>query len=77
MPILCNKNTLGLKYSPLKRTTPKMRSLSTMWLKMSHLIRSVSDHGKCGIKLKVPTMEVHSCVVVVLSDVAMATGAKK
>ena len=67
MPILCNKNILGLKYSPLKRTTPKMRSLSTIWLKMSRLIRSVSDHGKCGIKLKVSTMEVHSCVVVVLS----------
>ena len=32
-------------------------SLSTIWLKMIYFIRSVSDHGKCGIKLKFSTRE--------------------
>ena len=36
--------------------------LSTVWPKMSYFIRSVSDHGKCRIKLKISTVGVHSCV---------------
>ena len=66
-----------MKYSPLKITIQQMRSLSTIWLKMSHFIRSVSDHVKCGIILKLPTVGVHSCVFRKFSVVAMATGAKK
>ena len=53
MPILYDLNFLGLKYSLLKMTIPQMQSLSTIWLKMSHFIRSVSYHGKCGIESKV------------------------
>ena len=71
-----SKNILGMKYSPLKITILQLRSLSTIWLKMSHLIRSVSDHSKCGIILKLPTMGVHLCVFGKFSVVAMATGAK-
>ena len=43
---------------------------------MCHLSRSESDHGKCGIKLKLSTVDVHLRVVVVVSLVAMAMGAK-
>ena len=43
---------------------------------MSHFIRSVSDHSRCGTKFKLSTVGVHSCVVLVVSVVAMATGAK-
>ena len=43
---------------------------------MYHFFRSVSDHGKLGIILKLSTVGVHSCVVLVLSVVAMATEAK-
>ena len=50
-----------------------MWSLSTKLLKMSHFIRSVSDHGKCGIKLKLPTVGVHWCVFWEFAVVAMAT----
>ena len=53
--ILYDSNILGLKYSPLKMTIQQMQSLSPIWLKMSHFIRSVSDHGKCVIKLKLST----------------------
>ena len=42
---------------------------------MSHIIRSVSDHGKYGNILKLSTVGVHSCVDLVVSVVAMATGA--
>ena len=52
---------------------PQMWSLSTIWLQMSHLFRSVSDHGKCGIELKLPTVGVYSCVFWNFSEVAMAT----
>ena len=65
-----------MKYSPLKITVLQMRSLSTIWLEMSHFIRSVSDHGKCSIILKLSTVGVHSCVFWKFSVVAMATGAK-
>ena len=34
------------------------------------------DHGKCGIKLKLSVMRVHSCVVLVVSVVAMPTGVR-
>ena len=37
---------------------------------------SVTDHGKCGIKSKLSTLGVHSCVVLVVSVVAMGMGAK-
>ena len=43
---------------------------------MCHFFRSVSDHGKCGIKLKLSTVGVHLSVVLIDSVVAMATGAK-
>ena len=65
-----------MTYSPLKITILQMRSLSTIWLKMSHFIRSVSDHVKCGIIVKLPTVGVHSCVFWNFSVVAIATGAK-
>ena len=65
-----------LKYIPLKMTILQMRSLSTIWLQMSHFIRSVSDHGNCGIILKLPTVGVHPCVFGTFSVVAMAMGAK-
>ena len=54
----------------------QVRGLSTIWRKMSHFIRSVSDHGKCGTKLKLLTVEVHLCVVWEFSVVAMATAVK-
>ena len=43
---------------------------------MCHFFRSVSDgkfnyHGKCGIQLKLSTVRVYSCVVLVVSEVAM------
>ena len=38
---------------------------------MCHFLRSVSDHDKCGVKLKLSTMG-----VLVVSLVTMATGAK-
>ena len=40
-----------------------------------HIIRSVSDHGKFGIKLKLSTVGVHSRVDLVVSMFAMAMGA--
>ena len=43
---------------------------------MCHSFRSGSGHDKCGIKLKLSTVGVHSCVVLVVSLVAMATAAK-
>ena len=43
---------------------------------MCHFFRSVSDHGKCGVILKLLTVGVHSCVVLVVSVVAMATVTK-
>ena len=43
----------GLKYSPLKMTIESIHR----WLKMIYFIRSVSDHGKCSIKLKFSTRE--------------------
>ena len=52
---------------------PQMRGLFTIWLKMSHFIISVSDQGKCGTKLKLSTVEVHSRVIWELSVVSMAT----
>ena len=66
----------SLKYIPLKMTIPQMWRISTIWLQMSHFIRSESDHGKCGIILKLPTVGVHLCVFWQFSVVAMATGAK-
>ena len=77
MPISYDYNVLGLKYSRLNITIPQMQSLSTILLKMSHFIRSVSDHGKCGIILKLSTVGVHSFVFRKFSVVAMATDAKK
>ena len=65
-----------MKYSPLKIAILQMRSLSTIWLKMSHFIRSVSDHAKCSIILKLSTVGVHSCVFGNFSVIDMATGAK-
>ena len=56
---------------------PQMRCLSTIWLEVRHFIRSVSGRGKYGIKLKLSTVGVHSCIVLVVSVVAMATGVKK
>ena len=53
-----------------------MWSLSILWLQMSHFIRSVSDHGKCSIKLKLSNVRVHSHVIWEFSVVAMATGDK-
>ena len=50
-----------------------MWSLSTIWLKMSRLFESESDHGKCGIKLKLPTVGVYLCVFWEFSVVAVAT----
>ena len=50
-----------------------MQDLSIIWLKMSHFTRTVSDHGKCGTKLKLSPVEVHSCAVWVFLVVAMAT----
>ena len=53
-----------------------MWCLSTIWLKMSHFIKSVLDQVKCGTKLKLSTVEVYSCVVWEFSVVAMATAVK-
>ena len=53
---------------------PQMMCLSSIWLEVRHFIRSVSDHGKYGIKLKLLTVGVHLCMVLVVSVVAMATG---
>ena len=50
-----------------------MQGLSIIWLKMSHFTRSVSEHGKCGKKLKLSPVGVHSCAVWVFLVVAMAT----
>ena len=57
-------------------TILQMLCLSTIWLKMCHFFRSGSDHGKCGVKLKLSTVGVHSCVFLVVSLVAMPTGAE-
>ena len=76
MAILYDLDILGLKYSPLNMTILQMRSLSTIWLKMSHFIRSVSDYGKYGIILKLLTLGVHLCAFGKFSVVAMATGAQ-
>ena len=54
-------------------TIPQVWSLSTIWLQISHFIRSVSDHGKCGIELNLPTVGVYSCVFWEFSVIAMAT----
>ena len=43
---------------------------------MCHFFRSESDHDECGINLKLPTVWVHSCVVLLVLVVAMATGTK-
>ena len=53
-----------------------MMCFSTIWLKMSQFIRSVSDHGLCGIKLKLSPVGVHLSVVLLGSVVAMATRSK-
>ena len=53
-----------------------MLCFSTIWLKMRHFIRSVSDHGLCGIKLKLSPVGVHLSVVLLVSVVAVATGSK-
>ena len=66
----------SLKYIPLTMTIPQMWRITTIWFQMSHFIRSVSDNGKCGIILKLPTVGVHLCVFWKFSVVAMATGAK-
>ena len=59
----CQADSLSpCDYSSLKMTIPQIRSLCTILLKMSHFIRSVSDHGKCGIILKLSTVGVYSCV---------------
>ena len=55
----------------------QMQCLLTIWLKISHFIRSVLDHGKYGTKLKLLPMEVYSCVVCEFLVVAMKTTAKK
>ena len=55
---------------------PQMRCLSSIWLEVRHSIRSVSDHSKYGIKLKLLTVGVHSCTDLVVSVVAFATGVK-
>ena len=52
-------------------TIEQMQCLSKIWLKMSHFIRSVSDHGKYDIKFKVSIMGVHSCVVMVVTVLAI------
>ena len=44
---------------------------------MCRFSMSVSDHIICGIKLKLLPEEFHSYVVLLVSVVAMATGAKK
>ena len=54
---------------------PQMRCLSSIWLEVRHFIRSVSDHGKYG-KLRLLTVGVHLCMVLVVSVVAMATRGK-
>ena len=54
----------------------QMWCLSTIWLEMRHFIRSVSDHGKYGTKVKLSTVSIHSCIVSAVSVVAMATGVK-
>ena len=59
-------------YSPL----PQKQSLSTIWLNMSHFIRSVSNHDECGIKLKLLMVGVDLGVFWEFSVVAMATGAR-
>ena len=43
---------------------------------MCQFSRSLSDHGKCGIKLKLSPVEFHSYVVLLVSVVAIATVAK-
>ena len=53
-----------------------MLCFSTIWLKMRHFIRSVSDHGLCGITLKLSPVGVHLGVVLIVSVMAMATGTK-
>ena len=47
-----------------------------MLIYIMRFIRSVSDHDKYGIKLKLSTVGVHSCVVLVVSVVAIPTVAK-
>ena len=49
LPILYDLTFLGLKYSPLKMTLLKMMCLSTIWLKMSHYIRSVRSILFCYV----------------------------
>ena len=51
----------------------QVQCLLTIWLKMSHYIRSVLDHGKCGTKMKLLPLEVCSCVVWEFSVVAIET----
>ena len=58
-------------------TITQMQCLLTIWLKMSHFIRSVLDFGKCGTKLKLLPLEVYSYVVWEFPVVAMATTVKK
>ena len=53
-----------------------MLCFSTIWLKIRHFIRSVSDHGICGIELKLSPVGVHLSVVLLVSRVAMATRSK-
>ena len=51
----------------------QVQCLLTIWLKMSHFIRSVLDHGKCGTKMKLLALEVYSCVAWEFSVVAIET----
>ena len=53
-----------------------MQCLLTIWLKMSHFIRSVLDHGKYSTKLKLFPLEVNSSLVWEFLVVAMATAVK-
>ena len=47
----------------------QMQCLLTLWLKMSHFIRSVLNHGKCGTRLKLlPLVSLFICGVGIFSS---------
>ena len=51
--------------------------LTFLYINLHIFFRSVSDHCKCGIRLKLSAVVIHSCLVLVVSVVAMATRAKR
>ena len=63
IPISYMTNIYVLKYRPLKMAITQVQCLLTIQLKMSHFIRSVLDHGRCGTKIKLLSLEVYSSLV--------------